>query len=62
MVVDGFKVPLVHAPATPARPIEIAHTGKVVLVDGSGGIRGYYDTDDMGLEEVFNRAQHVLLK
>jgi len=60
--VEGFKAPLVRAPATPAGPIEIAHTGKVVLVDGSGGIRGYYDTDDMGLDQVFNVAQHVLLK
>ena len=62
VVVDGFKAPLVRGPATAARPIEIAHTGKVVLVDRSGGIRGYYDTDDMGLDEVFNRAQDVLLK
>jgi protein SCO1/2 len=62
VVVDGFKTPLEHAPATPASAIEIAHTGKVVLVDGSGGIRGYYDSDDMGLDDVFNRAQHVLLK
>ena len=31
-------------------------------MDGSGGIRGYYDTDDKGLDEVFNRAEDVLLK
>jgi hypothetical protein len=31
-----------------------------VLVDGSGRIRGYYDSDEMGLDEVYNRAQHVL--
>jgi len=60
LVVDGFKTPLAPAPATPLNPIEIAHSGKVVLVDQSGGIRGYYDTDQMGLDEVFNRAQHVL--
>jgi protein SCO1/2 len=58
VVVDGFKTPLERAVATPAS--QIAHTGKVVLVDGSGGIRGYYDTDETGLNEVFNRAQHVL--
>jgi protein SCO1/2 len=60
VVVDGFKAPLEAAPVTPASPMDIAHTGKVVLVDGSGGIRGYYDTTDLGLDEVFNRAQHVL--
>jgi len=62
VVVDGFKTPLVPATATLAGPIEIAHTGKVVLVDGSGGIRGYYDSDDIGLDEVFNRAQDLLSK
>jgi cytochrome oxidase Cu insertion factor (SCO1/SenC/PrrC family) len=40
--------------------MDIAHTGKLVLVDGSGRIRGYYDSDEMGLDEVYNRAQHVL--
>jgi hypothetical protein len=29
------------------------------LVDGSGGIRGAYRDDTMGLDEVFHRAQHV---
>jgi protein SCO1 len=60
VVVDGFKTPLQPAPPVPPEPLDIAHTGKVVLVDGSGGIRGYYDTNDLGLDEVFNRAQHVL--
>jgi len=61
LVVDGFKTPMdpAIAPAG-SEPMDIAHTGKIVLVDGSGGIRGYYGTDDLGLDEVFNRAQHVL--
>lgn len=36
------------------------HTGKLVLVDGRGRIRGTYGVDEMGLDEVYNRAQHVL--
>lgn len=60
VVVDGFKTPMDPAQRTPSEPMDIAHTGKVVLVDGQGRIRGYYDTDEMGLDEVFNRAQHVL--
>lgn len=60
LVVDGFKTPMVKAPEGGAEPIDIAHTGKLVLVDGSGRIRGYYGSDEMGLDEVFNRAQHVL--
>ena len=47
------------APAAGDGLIDIAHTGKVVLVDGTGGIRGYYGTDEMGLDEVYNRAQRV---
>ena len=62
LVVDGFKTPLVPAePVGPEPgPIDIAHTGKLVLVDGDGRIRGYYDSNDLGLDEVYNRAQHVL--
>jgi len=60
LVVDGFKTPLVSPPPDGPQPIDIAHTGKLVLVDGSGRIRGYYGTDEMGLDEVYNRAQHVL--
>jgi protein SCO1/2 len=54
----GFKVPLGEPMTTPSA-IDIAHTGKLVLVDQEGRIRGYYDSDPMGLDEVFFRAQHV---
>ena len=57
---DGFKVPVGSPEAGPGGLVDIAHTGKLVLVDPEGKIRGYYDTDTMGLDEVFNRAQHVL--
>lgn len=41
--------------------IDIAHTTKLVLIDGDGNIRGYYSSDDeLGLDEVFHRSQHVL--
>jgi protein SCO1/2 len=60
LVVSGFKTPMDRADTPPGSAMDIAHTGKVVLVDGSGRIRGYYGTDDLGLDEVFNRAQHVL--
>jgi len=60
LVVDGFKTPMDSPPTGGAEPMDIAHTGKLVLVDGAGHVRGYYDSDEMGLDEVFNRAQHVL--
>jgi protein SCO1/2 len=58
LLVSGFKVPGLDAGALAGD--DIPHTTKVVLVDGSGRIRGYYDTDERGLDEVFYRAQHVL--
>jgi protein SCO1/2 len=60
LVVEGFKAPDVPAPAGASGAVDIAHTGKLVLVDGAGRIRGYYGSDEMGLDEVYNRAQHVL--
>jgi protein SCO1/2 len=52
-----------HVPGLDVRPEiggDIPHTTKVVLVDEQNRIRGYYDTTDEGLDEVFHRAQHVL--
>jgi protein SCO1/2 len=60
LVIDGFKVPRGAVPGATSGPEDVAHAGKVVLVDGSGRIRGYYGTDETGLDEVYNRAQHVL--
>lgn len=52
IVVDGFKVPMGDKEAVEKKVAEesvtmfdIAHTEKVVLVDGSGNIRGYYSID-----------------
>ncbi len=39
---------------------DIAHTTKLVLIDQDGGVRGYYNTDPEGIDEVFHRSQHVL--
>jgi protein SCO1/2 len=40
--------------------VDISHSGKFVIVDPQGGIRGYYDTDPEGLDEVYHRSRHVL--
>ena len=56
----GFHVAIGDsAPAGGPGPLDIAHTGKLVLVDPHGAIRGYYDTDRKGLEEVWTRAREV---
>lgn len=33
---------------------------KIIIIDEDGNNRGFYNTDDLGIDEVFNRAQHVL--
>lgn len=64
LITEGFR--FAHEPAPGADPaaggdlIEIAHTGKLVLVDRQGGVRGLYDIDESGLDELYHRSRHVL--
>jgi protein SCO1/2 len=51
----GVGAPEMHGESL----IEIAHSGKFVLVDGSGGIRGYYDSDVPGHDEALRSAIRV---
>ncbi|MCA9690782.1 MAG: SCO family protein [Myxococcales bacterium] len=63
LVVGGFKTAM--DPSKRDGDVEmydIAHSTKLVLVDRDGGVRGYYDTDAQGLDEVFHRSWHVLLE
>jgi protein SCO1/2 len=40
---------------------DIAHSTKLALVDGDGGVRGFYGiSDEHGTDEIFERTQHVL--
>ncbi len=59
LVGEGFRTPL-GEPETSGGLMDIAHTGKLVLVDGRGAIRGYYDSDATGLDEIFHRSRHIL--
>jgi protein SCO1/2 len=47
-------------PAGEVSLYEISHSQRFVLVDGGGGIRGYYETSEDGLDEIYHRSQHVL--
>lgn len=60
VVVDGFMTAMGAPEEGEANTVDIAHSGKLVLVDGEGRIRGYYGTDEMGLDEVYHRAKHVI--
>ncbi len=59
LLVDGFKVPMGEEEEFVGKVdnrdvtlFDIAHTTKLVLVDGRGGIRGYYSTDKDGINNL----------
>src|SRR5262249_16661675 len=56
LAVDGFRVALGESDAV----ADIAHAAKLLLVDGSGALRGVYDSDELGLDEAFWRARRVV--
>jgi protein SCO1/2 len=59
LVLDGFKMAM--GPREERGGIvDIAHSGQLLLVDGSGRVRGFYASDGAGLDELFHRSQHVL--
>ena len=59
-VTEGLATPMGEAEETKTGVIDITHSGKFVIIDGEGGIRGYYDTDPDGLDEIYHRSRHVL--
>ena len=59
LLVEGFRVPT-GDPVAQGGLVDIAHSGKFVLVDGESRIRGYYDTDAQGLDEIFHRSRQLL--
>ncbi len=59
LVVKGFRLPLGDRHED-ERGMDIAHAGRLVLVDRWGQVRGYYASDASGLNELFKRSQHVL--
>jgi cytochrome oxidase Cu insertion factor (SCO1/SenC/PrrC family) len=60
LVVEGFLVGMGEIEEPAAGMIEIAHTGRLALLDGAGGLRGFYDISEEGLDEVYHRARTVL--
>lgn len=59
-VVDGFKLAVGEARQNEAGVMDIAHSTKLALVDRFGNIRGYYSTDDEGLNELYHRTLRVI--
>ena len=59
LLIDGFKVPMGQREEFVGKVdgedislFDIAHTTKLVLVDGKGAIRGYYSTDKDGINNL----------
>lgn len=51
LLIQGFKVPMGEKPAN-VDLYDIAHSGKIVLVDYKGDIRGYYSSDENGVNKL----------
>ena len=60
LLVDGFQVPMGAPELVGETLIDVAHSGKIALVDGEGAIRGYFSYDEEGLDEVFQRSRELL--
>ena len=60
VVEGGFKTAMGDAVIDGAGMLEIAHTGKFVLVDRRGWIRGYFDSDPAGLDELLREALRLV--
>jgi protein SCO1/2 len=59
IVIDGFKVPMGNKEAITKKLedktvtlMDIAHSDRVVLVDGLGQIRGYYSTEKSEMDRL----------
>lgn len=60
LLVDGFEVPMGDPEVVGETLIDVAHSGKIALVDAHGVIRGFYDYDQQGLGAIFEASKKVL--
>jgi protein SCO1 len=60
-VVKGFKIAMGKEPSSEGSSLfSIFHGEKLVLVDGDGAIRGYYDADDAGVDDLLANADVLI--
>lgn len=60
VVVDGFALPMGERLDLAGGLVDVAHAARLALVDRDGGVRGYYGSDAVGLDEVFHRTRQIL--
>lgn len=58
-VVDGFKIMMGKQETSPGI-FEVVHGERFVLVDQAGNIRGFYEANDGGIDELIADARAVL--
>jgi protein SCO1/2 len=58
LLVDSFEVPM-GVPEPVGELIDVAHSGKIALVEGST-VRGFYSYDAEGLDQVFARVRELV--
>jgi protein SCO1 len=57
-VVKGFKIAMGKEPTSEGSGLfSIFHGEKLVLVDADGNVRGYYDADDAGIDELLRNTE-----
>ncbi len=60
VVVEGFALPMGERLDLAGGLVDVAHAARLALVDRDGGVRGYYASDEVGLDEVFHRTRQIL--
>ena len=60
VVASGFAMPMGERIDLAGGLVDVAHAARLVLVDRDGGVRGYYGSDAVGLDEVFHRTRQIL--
>lgn len=59
VVVKGFKMMMAKKEATPGL-FEIVHGERLVLVDGKGFVRGFYEANDEGVDKLVSDARGLV--
>lgn len=60
VVLGGFRAAMGDRVKVGRDLKDLPGTGRFALVDGQGGVRGFYHSDERGLDEIDHRSLHVL--
>lgn len=60
VVKQGFKQAMEAEPEAPGRPRNVLHGTHFVLVDAAGKIRGFYRSDEEGMDELVSATERLV--